>query len=327
MDGRTGLAESHFMPTFVTGNRDLESAGAYLVHRLGGTWHRKSGMCRCPAHDDQSPSLSVRVGRSRLLFKCFAGCDRRDVLRAIYRLGPQTLEAIGSGAPPNEGLDDWRQWRARELWSESRSLQGSIGQTYLRNRSVDICPASLRFNDRTPLGKRSAAIFRPALIAAVTDDSGLLAIQRTFLDPLGRRARDLGKSRRMLGCPGAGAVRLATSTDTLGLAEGVETAISAMILLGIPVWASLGSERFPHIDIPRTVTRLLLLPDNDAAGHLAVPLATEAHAMPGRRIDTDWPWHGLNDWNDTLRMERGGGSGGRRQVARMVGLPPRGDRP
>jgi hypothetical protein len=180
---------------------------------------------------------------------------------------------------------------------------------------IDVCPAGLRFNDRTPLGKKAAAIFRPALIAAVTDDSGLLAIQRTFLDGRGRRARDLGKPRWMLGGPGAGAVRLAAPTDTLGLAEGVETAMFAMILLGIPVWATLGSERFPHIAIPQSVTRLLLLPDNDAAGHLAVPIAMEAHAMPGRRIDTDWPWHGLNDWNDTLRMERGGGSGGQRQVA------------
>ncbi|MGN7930548.1 DUF7146 domain-containing protein [Sphingopyxis sp. 22461] len=303
------------MPIAAIGNRDLESVGANFVHRLGGTWHGSFGMCRCPAHADRIPSLSVRVGRSRLLFKCFAGCDRRDVLRAIRQLEPHSLEVTGSGASPNEGLDEWLRMRARELWSGSRSTGGSLAETYLRNRFIDICPASLRFNDRTPLGKKAAAIFRPALIAAVTDDSGLLAIQRTFLDARGRRARDLGKPRRLLGRPGAGAVRLAAATDTLGLAEGIETAMSAMILLGIPIWATLGSERFPHIAIPRSVTRLLLFPDNDVAGHLAIPLATEAHTMPGRRIDADWPWHGLNDWNDTLRMERGGGSGGRRQVA------------
>jgi putative DNA primase/helicase len=302
------------MPIAAIGNRDLEYAGANLVHRLGGTWHGSFGMCRCPAHADRIPSLSVRVGRSRLLLKCFAGCDRRDVLRAIRRLEPKSLEVTGSRASPNAGLDQWLKMRARELWSGSRSIGGSLAEAYLHNRLIDTCSASLRFNNRTPLGKKSAAIFRPALIAAVTDDSGLLAVQRTFLDARGRRARDLKEPRRLLGRPRAGAVRLTAATDTLGLAEGVETAISAMILLGIPVWATLGSERFPHVAIPRSVTRLLLLPDNDAAGYLAVPLAMEAHAMPGRHIDTDWPWHGLNDWNDTLRMERGGGSGGRRQV-------------
>jgi putative DNA primase/helicase len=181
-----------------------------------------------------------------------------------------------------------------------------LAEIYLRKRSIDICPASLRFNRRTPLGKGALAVFRPALIAAVMDNSGLVAVQRTFLDACGRRARDLGEPRRMLGRPGCGAVRLAAATDVLGLAEGVETALSATILLGIPVWAALGSERLAHVAVPPSVTRLTLLPDNDAAGRLAVPLAIKAHAMPGRRIDIDWPWHGLNDWNDALRTEREG---------------------
>lgn len=286
---------------------ELEAAGAELVRRLGGIWCGDSGMCRCPVHEDRTPSLSVRVGESRLLFHCFAGCDRRDILRAIHCLDPDSLLASGSGAPPDPGLDAWIRERAGELWSGSRSLGRSLAQTYLRNRSIDICPESLRFNDRTRLGKKALAIFRPALIAAVTDDSGLLAVQRTFLDARGRRARDIKPPRRMLGRPGAGAVRLAPATDTLGLAEGTETALSAMILLDIPVWAALGNERFPHVAIPQSVTRLILLPDNDRAGRLAVSLSMKAHATPGRRIEVDWPWHRANDWNETLRMERGGG--------------------
>src|SRR3546814_9504080 len=68
------------------------------------------------------------------------------------------------------------------------------------------------------------------MLAAVTDDSGLVAVHRTFLDRKGRRARDLQHPRRLLGHPRTGAVRLAPATDTLGIAEGIETAISAMIL-------------------------------------------------------------------------------------------------
>src|SRR3546814_5050898 len=58
------------------------------------------------------------------------------------------------------------------------------------------------------------------MLAAVTDDSGLVAVHRTFLDRKGRRARDLQHPRRLLGHPRTGAVRLAPATDTLGIAEG-----------------------------------------------------------------------------------------------------------
>ena len=40
--------------------------------------------CKCPAHDDGSPSLSVREGKDgRLLLHCFAGCEFRDILAAV----------------------------------------------------------------------------------------------------------------------------------------------------------------------------------------------------------------------------------------------------
>jgi hypothetical protein len=42
-------------------------------------------LCRCPAHDDQSPSLSVTVEHGRLLFHCHADseCDFTEVCQAV----------------------------------------------------------------------------------------------------------------------------------------------------------------------------------------------------------------------------------------------------
>jgi hypothetical protein len=38
----------------------------------------------CPAHEDRTPSLSIRLTRDRWLFHCHAqGCDFRDILRAV----------------------------------------------------------------------------------------------------------------------------------------------------------------------------------------------------------------------------------------------------
>lgn len=44
----------------------------------------KGYQARCPAHDDNGPSLSVREGDDgRVLLHCFAGCTTPDVVAAI----------------------------------------------------------------------------------------------------------------------------------------------------------------------------------------------------------------------------------------------------
>lgn len=296
---------------------DLERAGGELVHRLGGAWRGDRGMCLCPAHADREPSLSVRVGHSRLLFHCFAGCETRDVLRAIGRFRPEALAGLGHGAKPSrdDPLAGWRRARLIDLWDTARSIEESVADRYLDRRAIDIAPPSLRFQSRTPLGSGQALRFRPALLAAVTERKRLVALQRTFLDADGCRARDLVRPRRLFGRPGCGAVRLAAANDDLALAEGVETAVSAMILLGLPVWAVLGAGRMAKVMIPDTVRRLILLPDNDPSGRRGAALAQIAHVQPGRTIETLWPWCGLNDWNDVLRARRRGGVEGLRQAA------------
>ncbi len=51
-----------------------------LTKALGGRWHGSYGTARCPAHDDRSPSLSIRDGvDGELVFNCVAGCEWRDI--------------------------------------------------------------------------------------------------------------------------------------------------------------------------------------------------------------------------------------------------------
>jgi hypothetical protein len=41
-------------------------------------------LCRCPAHEDRSPSLSVREAEDgRVLIHCFAGCSPESILAAV----------------------------------------------------------------------------------------------------------------------------------------------------------------------------------------------------------------------------------------------------
>jgi len=73
-----------------------------IVESLGGRWSGSRGECRCPAHDDHSPSLSVRLGTKAILFKCFAGCTSTDILKALDRQG--LLEGVRDRAPSAAAL-------------------------------------------------------------------------------------------------------------------------------------------------------------------------------------------------------------------------------
>jgi hypothetical protein len=285
---------------------NLQSQAASLVGALGGIWREHGSMCRCPAHDDRTPSLSIRVGERALLFKCFAGCTTTEILSALRRLRIAISPARGATAenPIPAKLGTAMSTRAVQIWRSARRLAGSRGEAYLAARGIRTGSVALRYHPRTPIGRGQAVRFRPALIAAVRQGDTIIAIQRLFLDRDRRAlAADMVRPKRLLGRPGSGAVMLTPASDRLGLAEGVETALSATALLDIPVWAALGSERLSYVAIPAGVRRLILLPDNDRAGRLAASRAREAHVRDGLEIETLWPWAGLNDWNDVLRRE------------------------
>ena len=294
----------------------LQAKARDLVTALGGVWRAQGSMCRCPAHPDRTPSLSVRVGDRSLLFKCFAGCSAVEILRAIRRLDLAVPVAHGARRSTVESAATGFGSAARRLWDESVRLRGSPGTAYLEERGLSLIPTELRFHPRTPLGRGRLVRFRPAILAAVREGRTLVAVQRLFLAPdRPALAPDLPSPKLTLGRPGTGAVQLFRAGTALGLAEGIETALSAALLLDLPVWAVLGNERLSRLVIPMQVERLVLLPDNDRAGRLAARLAQETYPRDGLRIDTVWPWHGHNDWNDVLRA---GGKGAGERMRRTA---------
>ena len=287
------------------GGPNLEQEGRILVERLGGRWTGKGGMCRCPAHDDRRPSLSVRVGASRLLLHCFAGCAASDILRALRR--DSLIEPSAGASPdlerPAAGSDG--AGLALRLWGEARPIAGTPAESYLAARAIKTTSRQLRYHPRTPHGPQPLTRFRPALIAAVRDEQGLVAVHRSFLDPKRGRLAALADPRRGLGRFGRGAVRLGGVAPRLGLAEGIETALSASALFGMPCWATLGTERFRLVALPPDVAELILFLDNDAGGRRAEALAREAFAHLS--LETRYPGRPGTDWNDVIRAVPGRG--------------------
>ncbi len=276
--------------------------GRLIVEALGGHWTRNGGMCRCPAHADSTPSLSVRPGAKRLLFHCFAGCETKQVLAALRHLN---LPAGCSLPAEFQTLDGGRgtlRAAAVQLWSEARPLAGSPGESYLAIRGISERSSELRFHPRTPHGRKPFTRFAPALIAAVRDDSGLVGVHRTFLDGKTNRLAAIVPAKCALGRLGSGAVRLQPAGDVLGLAEGIETALSAAQLFGIPCWAALGTERFRHVALPTSVSMLLLFLDQDAGGRRAEALV-RSRLGEQVAIEARYPPRNGDDWNDVLARE------------------------
>ncbi len=293
------------MPTHEATRPTLEGTARRICESRGGRWSGTKGMACCPAHDDSMPSLGVTLGRKAILFHCFAGCDQQAVLAALARKGfnASILFSDSSSADQFEPIEKRNlSPAALRIWREAEPVRSSPAKAYLESRGILAASSALRFHPRTPLGPKGRTRFLPAMIAAVSLDEGPVAIHRTFLSTEASTKATFERPKRALGSLGEAAVRLFAPADgKLGLAEGIESAMSAYALTGIPAWATLGNERFGLISIPESVTELHLFVDHDDGGHLAVERGLSAYARKGRTIHVRTPFVRGTDWNDELQ--------------------------
>ena len=184
--------------------------------------------------------------------------------------------------------------RALALWHSADPAAGSIVETYLQARHLHVRP---------PLSLRSIPEYSehglrvPAMIAGVqAPDGRIIAAQVTLLDPSGTRKADVPVPRRAVGRLGLGAVRLGLVSNDLGLAEGVEDALAAIQLTGMPTWACLGAGRMHRVEIPPSVKTLHVFADDDVPGREAAEKTATRHAQEGRRVHIRRPPEGIKDW-------------------------------
>jgi putative DNA primase/helicase len=256
--------------------------------RNGSGW-----LVRCPCQNhgkgrgDRNPSLSINDGDGgALLLFCFAGCTFEDIIDALDSRG-----LVENDREPKEAkvaeVAHLPSAEALTIWRAASPLASTIAAEYLERRGITAHPPSLR-----------CRLERPALIAAVqAPDGKIIAIQQT------RLTLDGGKlSRLTTGHLGAGAVRLGPTSETIGLAEGVETALSAMQMAGVVTWASLGAHRLHKVLLPECVKTVHIFVDNDEVGRAAARRAADVHTAFGRAVYLRSPPDQCGDWNDFLNL-------------------------
>jgi hypothetical protein len=190
---------------------------------------------------------------------------------------------------------------ARRIWREAVAPAGTLAEAYLAARGLSIeIGAPLRFHPDCPRGPERW----PALVALMSDPlSGApCGVHRTFLarDGSGKASGPL-PTKMMAGA--AGVIRLVPDADVtcgLGLAEGIETALSVMQGFGWrPVWAATSAGAIRRFPVLPGIEALTIFADPDGAGMEAARACAGAWAEAGREARICAPPAG--DFNDAIR--------------------------
>lgn len=133
------------------------------------------------------------------------------------------------------------------------------------------------------------------------DEAQLLGHHVTYLQN-GAKAPVSNPRKILKGGVSGGSVRLYPAAATMGVAEGVESAIAAKMLHRMPVWAALTASMLTNWTPPEIARHVVIFGDNDSnfAGQAsAFALAKRLKGM-GLCVDVVLPPEFDLDWNDVL---------------------------
>jgi putative DNA primase/helicase len=214
-----------------------------------------------------------------------------------------------------ERVEQWAKnhIKLKKLWAETKPLRADDAVSrYLANRGLTIpdCGA-IRSHEGLDYwhGGHCVGAF-PAMLGAITSPSGeLVSIHRTYLTGDGYKAT-VPTVKKL--CASAGPllgasikIRSPTRRDdgslSLGISEGIETALAASALFGVPVWAGVSAHGLASFEPPPNVKNIYIFSDNDAshvgqdtAKKLAERLTYQGHIV---RVHTPAI---VGDWCDEL---------------------------
>lgn len=250
-------------PLITSVEMPVEVIEAAKFGRRSGLWIR----AKCPFCDPEGrkrPNLAVGE-RGWLCHACHAEEREHDERQRMR---------VRLGDPRSAAADERRRREiAMQLWENTSTLQsGDPVDLYLQRRKLVLkgFPVDLR---RARLKHPENNRHYTAMVAAVRDVAGgLVAVHRTFLLDDGTRADGKTVPRQLqvenaklsLGPLGGGAaIRLGSdpNADSIGVAEGIESALGFAMRLQLPCWSTVSADGMKSLRIPKDVRRVLIGPD------------------------------------------------------------------
>lgn len=208
---------------------------------------------------------------------------------------------------PAKNDDAKKMATIKRLWDESLKVQkGDPVWKYLNRRvGVKAIPAAIRLHPALSYYDDDGVVtHHPALVAIITYPDGKAAgMHRIFLTEDGNKASVATPKKLMPSKPlQTASVKLGTVTDTVGIAEGIETAMAAALRFSVPVWSCISSGLMESWKPPKEIKRVIVCGDNDPkfAGQAAAYVIAHKLAIAGLTVEVRIPETVGHDWADEV---------------------------
>lgn len=230
------------------------------------------------------------------------GWDFRQAAREVDRV----IGVVPAGPINQERTDESKVQALRDVWKASRPItkDDPVWRYLNRRTGIEVIAGDLRFHSALRyVGDDGELVGTfPAMLALMRyPDGNAASIHRTYLTPDGRKA-DVPKPKKiMAGRPlNTAAVRLGPVGRSLGIAEGIETALAASKRFSLPVWAATNATLLADWVPPAGVERVLIAGDNDASytGQAAAFALAKRLARDGFQVEIQIPETEGKDWAD-----------------------------
>jgi hypothetical protein len=267
-----------------------------IAEKLGGEIDGDFILCPSPGMPRNDRSCMVRVDPANVSSIFIYHCDGPE--RRAYAHVRELIGAQEDAYAVHQKLRNAD--RALEIWEESVPAPGTLVERYLHRRAIIVpIPEVLRFHPKL----WAEGGWHPAMVAGVSGPDGIVrAIHRTFLDQARAWKATVKAPKKTLGSVIGGAIRFVSASDTVILAEGIETALSVLQETGRPTWSALSAGGLSAVRLPPSMRRVVIAADNGEIGHKAAFGAARKYRGLGLIASVARPR--LKDFNDDL-MEGG----------------------
>ena len=183
--------------------------------------------------------------------------------------------------------------KIKRVLGESKAvIQGDPVWTYLNKRTgIVAVPKDIRFHPN--LWHAEAERKFPAMLAIMRyPDLTGASVHRTYLTEAGEKAPVSSVKKIMTGRPlNASCVRLSPPASSLGIAEGIETALAASVRFGVPVWAATTAGLLEKWEPPKEASEIVVCGDNDTSytGQAAAYVLAKRLVVQGFRVTVEIP--------------------------------------